>query len=448
MLERILIYLLIPALVIFTLPQAGWRSDPGHESNFTPSLGRLILDALLLGTVSEENELIVLTRTAPDEVAPGEVFTVTEELRAKVELEFAAIVSELPEGFELVSGELRGFRMGLSAGDVLTNRYEVRAPAEEGTFTLLANARAKPVGAESQGLSVELGLTVTEAQPPPPPPPPNELPVAVFFFTPESPKVEETVTFNATASLDPDGTITNYRWNLGDGTVLEGPDKAVITYAYESAGTFQVVLIVVDDQGAESAPFVLTITVEELPPPTILGIPLETAIIIGAVIGGVIVAFLLFRLIRALTAPADPGISKAVGLEVERFLQEGDLPLVEVSEIKLVERVDALSRARWVRALVERSLIIIAVEADRLIVKAYGDLSKEERARLDLGPLGVDSLIEFISPLVEPSDSIVSLTWVNAAGETFESLVVVDAEGVVKFDTLMSLVSLALAPEL
>jgi PKD repeat protein len=259
--------------------------------------------------------------------------------------------------------------------------------------------------------------------------------------------VEETVTFNATASLDPDGTITNYRWNLGDGTVLEGPDKAVITYAYESAGTFQVVLIVVDDQGAESAPFVLTITVEELPP-TILGIPLETAIIIGAVVGGVIVAFLLFRLIRALTAPADPGISKAVGLEVERFLQESDLPLVEVSSIKLVERVDALSRVRWVRALVERSLIIIAVEADRLIVKAYGDLSEEERARLDLGPLGVDSLIEFISPLVEPSDSIVSLTWVNAAGETFESLVVVDAEGVVKFDTLMSLVSLALAPEL
>jgi len=437
MLERIVIYLLIPALVLFTMPRADWQS--GAEKT-----GLKVLDALILGTISEENELFVLSRTAPDEVAPGEVFTVTEELRAKVELEFAAIVSELPEGFELVSGELRVFRMGMDAGDVLTNRYEVRAPDEEGNFTLLANARAKPVGAESQGLSVELGLTVAEAQPPPPPP--NELPVAVFFFSPESPKVGEAVTFDATASSDPDGSITDYRWNLGDGTVLTGPDKAVITHSYEEAGTFRVTLIVVDDQGAESAPFTLTITVEELPP-TILGIPLETAIIIGAAVGAVIMAFLIYRLIRALAGPADSAV-EAVRLEVERFLEESDLPLVEVSQIKPMERVDTLSRPRWVRTLLERSLIIVSVGEGTLSLKAYGDLSREERARLDLTPLGVDSLLEFVSQRVGPGDSIISLTWVTAGGESFESLAAVDAEGNVKFDTLMSLVPVALAPEL
>jgi PKD repeat protein len=398
---------------------------------------------------------MILTRNAPDEVAPGEVFTVTEELQAKVSLEFAAIVSSLPEGFELTSGDLRKFQIGgLNAGDVLTNQYEVRAPDQEGTFTLLANARAKPVGGESQGLSAELAITVISEQPPPPPE--NTPPIAVFFFSPANPKVGETITLDASASIDLDGSIVNYRWNLGDGTVLEGPDKAVITHAYESAGTFQVTLVVVDDQGAESAPFALTITVEELPPPTFLGLPLETAIAIGVVVGGVIVGFLLFKLIRALTTPADldldldQGLREALQREVERFLQETDLPLVlvEVSSIKVVERVDRLSRARWVRALVERSLIIVSAEEGAFVVKAYRDLSDEERAQLDLSRLGANSLTEFISKRVSPGDSIVSLTWSTEEGETFESLAVVDPQGQIKYDALMSLVPLALASKL
>lgn len=447
MLDRILVYLLIPALILLTLPQDQWHNDA--QSPVERSVAD-VFQALLLGVNSGENDLFVLTRNAPDEVAPGEVFTVTEELQAKVQLEFAALVSSLPVGFELTSGELRKFQIGMNAGEVLTNQYEVRAPDEEGTFTLLANARAKPAEGESQGLSVDLTITVTSEQPPPPPPPPNEPPIAIFSFTPVIPKVGEVVTFDASASIDPDGTITNYRWDLGDGTVLEGPDQAMTTHVYESAGTFQVTLVVVDDQGAESLPQSLTIVVEELPPPSFLGIPLNILIIAGAVVGGVIAAILIIRAITrgAPTPPAEMAKLEELQSEIEQFLQITDLPLREVSSLKAMEGVDEVSRASWVRTLVDRSLIIVSVEEGSLILKEYEDLSPEELAQLDVSALGVGSLVEFVSAKVEPGDTIVSITWITQSGDTFESLAVVDPQGQLKYDTFMDLVPVALAGEL
>jgi hypothetical protein len=41
-------------------------------------------------------------------------------------------------------------------------------------------------------------------------------PTAAFTWDPPDPDVDDTVTFNATASYDLDGTITNYTWNWGD----------------------------------------------------------------------------------------------------------------------------------------------------------------------------------------------------------------------------------------
>jgi PKD repeat protein len=54
------------------------------------------------------------------------------------------------------------------------------------------------------------------------------------------------VSFNASASTDPDGAITSYSWNFGDGTTGSGvsPSK---TYAV--AGTYTVTLMVTDNSG-------------------------------------------------------------------------------------------------------------------------------------------------------------------------------------------------------
>ena len=99
MFERILISVLIPALLMLAFPQTDgqWRpsaerNDYGDGGSFWRDLG-LWGQAVLLGTQTGENELFVFARTAPDEVAPGETFTVTDEVRAKVDLELAAIAA-------------------------------------------------------------------------------------------------------------------------------------------------------------------------------------------------------------------------------------------------------------------------------------------------------------------------------------------------------------------
>jgi len=91
-----------------------------------------------------------------------------------------------------------------------------------------------------------------------------EVPVADFTFSPQSPYVGETVTFDASGST-PAANITQYRWDFGDGTVgLIGVSQ---THTFQAAGNIIVKLVVttsdsqIDDQG-------LTITVRPLTPPT------------------------------------------------------------------------------------------------------------------------------------------------------------------------------------
>jgi hypothetical protein len=59
--------------------------------------------------------------------------------------------------------------------------------------------------------------------------------------------VGENIVFNGSRSHDPDGTIIRYTWNFGDGTTGSGK---TVTHAYNTKGTFTVVLSVQDNQGA------------------------------------------------------------------------------------------------------------------------------------------------------------------------------------------------------
>ena len=77
-------------------------------------------------------------------------------------------------------------------------------------------------------------------------PPPEEPPVASFTFSPGSPVVDETVSFDAGNSYDPDGTITSYFWDFGDDS--SGTGKTT-THAYGAAGTYPVTLTVTDNDG-------------------------------------------------------------------------------------------------------------------------------------------------------------------------------------------------------
>jgi len=71
-------------------------------------------------------------------------------------------------------------------------------------------------------------------------------PTACFTWTPSIPKVGQTVTFDASASRPNGGTIVDYAWNFGDGSVSHG--KTVI-HTYNSPGTYTVTLNVTDSSG-------------------------------------------------------------------------------------------------------------------------------------------------------------------------------------------------------
>ena len=70
----------------------------------------------------------------------------------------------------------------------------------------------------------------------------NRPPVADFSFDANNLKV----VFDASASNDPDGSITNYSWSFGDGaeTVTIGP---IVMHAYPQEGTYETKLTVTDN---------------------------------------------------------------------------------------------------------------------------------------------------------------------------------------------------------
>ena len=69
-------------------------------------------------------------------------------------------------------------------------------------------------------------------------------PVAIVSYSPARPMVGAVVTFDGSFSVDPDGSVTTFIWQFGDGAVSTG---VAATHAYEHAGVYQVKLTVIDE---------------------------------------------------------------------------------------------------------------------------------------------------------------------------------------------------------
>lgn len=82
----------------------------------------------------------------------------------------------------------------------------------------------------------------------------NSPPIASFIFSPTEAEVNQTVVFNASASMDPDplDQIINYTWNFGDGNITT-TKVPIIIHKYIEGGEYNVTLTVTDSHGAQNS---------------------------------------------------------------------------------------------------------------------------------------------------------------------------------------------------
>ncbi len=74
------------------------------------------------------------------------------------------------------------------------------------------------------------------------------------------------VEFSSAASKDPDGTISSFEWDFGDGEKSAEPNP---THTYTEPGTYEVTLTAIDDHGLAAQDTAIRIEVQE-PEPTVL----------------------------------------------------------------------------------------------------------------------------------------------------------------------------------
>lgn len=96
----------------------------------------------------------------------------------------------------------------------------------------------------------------------------NTLPTAVLKADRSAVKQGETVNFDATGSVDPDGGIAQYALNFGDGSPAETPGSGKATHLYAKAGTFKAILGVADASGGTGLAAV-DVTVADGSPPVV-----------------------------------------------------------------------------------------------------------------------------------------------------------------------------------
>ncbi|UCH89847.1 MAG: PKD domain-containing protein, partial [Thermoplasmata archaeon] len=97
----------------------------------------------------------------------------------------------------------------------------------------------------------------------------NAAPTAVLEVDSTEVKTGQDITFDASKSYDPDGSVTSYYFDFGDGNNSGWIDKSIFNYNYSNPGTFLIRLTVRDNYGGENsndASMQIKVELRELPP--------------------------------------------------------------------------------------------------------------------------------------------------------------------------------------
>ena len=129
----------------------------------------------------------------------------------------------IPAIDKLMPGTVRTYRIG----------YTLAASAPSGPMSNTASVTTLSVDTDPVNDASTVELVV------------DRRPIAAFTVTPATPVVGTVVRFDASTSTDDSG-IVEYAWSFGDGQEAAGQ---VVTHVYQSAGDFQVELVVTDEFG-------------------------------------------------------------------------------------------------------------------------------------------------------------------------------------------------------
>jgi len=150
------------------------------------------------------------------------------------------------EDKDLPSGKRLKYSWDFGDGSI----QETQAAKIEHTYKAPGTYTIKVVAIDDKGAkSEEAKITITVK---------NAPPQAEAQAAPTSGQAPLSVEFDASASKDPDGKITRYEWDFGDGTKGSGPK---VRHEYTEPGHYTITLTVADEDGA-TATKALTVTVE------------------------------------------------------------------------------------------------------------------------------------------------------------------------------------------
>jgi len=199
-------------------------NETGHYSYIWTALvwGTYELKATWIGdTYAAESSIITVYIKAP----PAASFTYLPHTPTIGEtITFDASASSDPDG--TIESYAWDFDGTTETGVTTTHAYTT---ADTYTITLTVTDNDNLTDSTTSEITVSLEL---------------EPPVASFIYSPTAPQVGEAVTFDASASSGPDGTIVSYEWDFGDGT---NGTSEIATHTYTDSGTYVVTLNVTDN---------------------------------------------------------------------------------------------------------------------------------------------------------------------------------------------------------
>lgn len=122
-------------------------------------------------------------------------------------------------------------------GSSSTNQNPVHKYADDGAYTVSLTVT------DDDGVTDTTSKAIVVA---------NAGPIATFSFLPTHPQVGDEVTFDASASADPDGIIVQYEWDFGDAS-SQTASTPVVQHTYDNVGRVIVKLTITDDDGAHNS---------------------------------------------------------------------------------------------------------------------------------------------------------------------------------------------------